>query len=47
VIPVTGTGALVYTDSGLAAGTYYYDARAFSTEGLLDAEEGEVNGTAT
>jgi len=47
VIPVTGTGTLVYTDSNLDAGTYYYDARFFSKEGVLDAEEGEVNGTAT
>ena len=47
VLPVTGTGALVYTDSQLAAGDYYYDARFFSKEGVLDAEEGEVNGTAT
>ena len=47
VIPVTGTGTLVYTDPGLTAGTYYYDARFFTTEGVLGAEEGEVNGTAT
>lgn len=47
VLPVTGTGALVYTDSGLAAGTYYYDARFFTKEGVLGPEEGEVNGTAT
>lgn len=47
VLPVTGTGALVYTDSGLAAGTYYYDAKFFTQEGLLGADEGEVNGTAT
>jgi hypothetical protein len=47
VIPVNDTGALVYTDSGLDAGTYYYDARFFTAEGLLGDEEGEVNGTAT
>jgi len=46
-IPVDGTGALVYTDSGLDAGTYYYDARFFTKEGLLGDEEGEVSGTAT
>lgn len=46
VIPVDETGTLVYTDSNLVAGTYYYDARFFSKEGLLDAEEGEVSGTA-
>lgn len=47
VIPVTGTGTLVYTDSQLAAGTYYYDARFFTEEGVLGLEEGEVDGTAT
>jgi len=47
VLPVDGTGSLVYTDSNLAAATYYYDACFFSKEGLLDAEEGEVSGTAT
>jgi len=47
IIPVTDTGTLVYTDSGLDAGTYYYDARAFTTEGVLGDEEGEVDGTAT
>ena len=47
VIPVTGTGTLVYTDSGLVAGNYYYDARFFTKEGVLGAEEGEVTGTAT
>lgn len=47
VIPVDATGTLVYTDSGLAAGNYWYDARFFTTEGLLGAEEGEVNGTVT
>jgi len=47
IIPIDGTGAEVYTDSGLDAGTYYYDAKFFSKEGLLDADEGEVDGTAT
>jgi len=47
VLPVTGTGTLVHTDSNLAAGTYYYNARFFTEEGVLGAEEGEVNGTAT
>jgi len=47
VLPVDGTGTLVYTDSNLAAGEYFYDATFFSKEGLLDAEEGEVSGTAT
>lgn len=47
VIPVDGTGTLVYTDSGLVAGTYYYDAKFFTKEGSLGPDEGEVNGTAT
>lgn len=47
VLPVDGTGTIVYTDSNLAAGTYYYDATFFSKEGKLEAEEGEVSGTAT
>jgi hypothetical protein len=47
VIPVDGTGTLVYTDSNLDAGTYYYDAKFFTQEGALGADEGEVNGTAT
>jgi len=47
VIPITGTGELVYTDSNLTAGTYWYDARFITKEGVLGAEEGEVSGTAT
>jgi hypothetical protein len=40
-------GSLVYTDSGLDAGTYYYDARFFDDTGQLGPEEGEQSGTAT
>jgi len=47
VLPVDDTGALVYTDSQLAAGNYWYDARFFTKEGVLGAEEGEVTGTVT
>jgi len=47
VIPVDDTGALVYTDSNLDAGDYYYDAKFFTTEGSLGADEGEVTGTVT
>lgn len=47
VCEIDQTGAFVYTDSGLAAGTYYYDARFFSKEGALGDEEGEQSGTAT
>jgi hypothetical protein len=45
VIPVSGTGTFVYTDSGLDPGDYYYDARFFTTEGSLGPEEGEVTDT--
>lgn len=47
IIPVDGTGTLVYTDSNLAAGTYYWDAKFFTMEGLLGADEGEVTTTVT
>jgi len=47
VVAITGTGAFVYTDSNLAAGTYYYDMKFFTTEGGLGADEGEKTGTAT
>jgi len=47
VIEIDGTGSVVFTDSGLDAGTYYYDANFFTKEGVLGPDEGEVNGTAT
>jgi hypothetical protein len=47
VLPFATVDTFVYTDPGLDAGTYYYDARFFTTEGVLGDEEGEVNGTAT
>lgn len=47
VISVDSTGTLVYTDSGLDAGDYYYDAKFFTKDGLFAAEEGEQMGTAT
>jgi len=47
VLNVDSTGTMVYTDSNLAAGTYYYDAIFFSKTGKMEAEEGEVTGTAT
>ncbi len=47
VLPVTAAGAIIYTDSDLDPGAYYYDARFFTKEGVLGAEEGEVTGTAT
>jgi len=47
IIPVDDTGTLVYTDSNLDAGTYYWDAIFFSKEGKIEAEEGEVSDTVT
>lgn len=47
VLLIDANGTLVWTDSNLDAGTYYYDARFFTKEGALGPEEGEVNGTAT
>lgn len=47
ILPVSGAGTIVWTDSNLVAGAYYYDARFFTKEGALGPEEGEVNGTAT
>lgn len=47
VIPVDATGSLIYTDSNLTPGTYYYNSRFFTKEGSLGPEEGEQSGTAT
>ena len=46
-IPVDATGTLVYTDSGLDAGTYYYDVKFFTKEGVLGADEGEKSAVVT
>lgn len=40
VIPFSAT--VTYTVSGLAAGNHYFDAKFFTTEGALGADEGEV-----
>lgn len=42
---VDGVNDIVLIDSPLAPGTYYYDVRPFTTEGLLGAEKGEFDGT--
>ena len=47
VIPITAAATTVYTDSGLDAGAYYWDAKFFTTEGLLGPDEGEVTATVT
>jgi len=36
-----------WIDTPLAAGTYYYDIRPITVDGVLGAEEGEQDGTAT
>lgn len=47
VIPTDGTNDVVYLDSPLDAGTYYYDIRYFTDDGVLGAEEGEISDTVT
>lgn len=47
VLPYVTAAAHVYTDSNLAAGNYYYDAKYFTKEGVLGPDEGEMMGTAT
>jgi len=42
VIPCSETDDVVFVDSPLAPGTYYYDARPLSDDGYLGPEEGEV-----
>lgn len=41
------TGAGQYVDTPLTPGTYYYDTRLFTDEGLLGAEDGEINAAAS
>lgn len=36
-----------FLDSPLAAGTYYYNTRLFSDDGVLGAEDGEISAAAT
>lgn len=44
-IPCAASASFSFVDSPLAAGTYYYNFRAFSDDGVLGAEETEVNAT--
>ncbi len=42
---ISGTSDVVFVDSPLAAGTYYYNFRYFTEDGQLGPEDGEVNAT--
>jgi hypothetical protein len=42
VAPISGTDPVVFVDSPLDPGTYYYDTRAISLEGKMSAETGEA-----
>lgn len=44
---VSGTDDVVVVDTPLDPGTYYYDFRAFTLDGQLGAEDGEINETVT
>lgn len=41
------TAAVTFVDKGLAAGTYYYNFRLFTDDGLLDGELGEQSAVVT
>jgi hypothetical protein len=47
VLPIDGTNDVVFVDTPLAAGTYYYECREITTDGQLEAAGAEVNATAT
>lgn len=47
VKPFDGTNDIVFVDSPLDPGTYYYNMRTISDDGALGAELGEVNDTVT
>lgn len=44
---IAGTANVVWVDSPLAAGTYYYKIRSFCVDGNLQAESASVNATVT
>ena len=47
VVPWAVATALTYVDSPLVAGTYYYRACTFQTDGVMGTIHAEVSGTAT
>lgn len=44
-IVIAGTADVVFVDSPLAAGTYYYEVRSITGDGQLSAASSEVNAT--
>lgn len=47
VLPFDGVNDIVFIDTPLAAGTYYYEVRTISDDGAIGAGSAEVNATAT
>ncbi len=45
--PISGTDDVIFVDSPLAAGDYYYDTRTFTEDGQMSAETGEETDTVT
>ena len=46
-IPAASVASFAWIDTPLAAGTYYYNFRAFTDDGVIGAETGEVDDTVT
>lgn len=46
-VKAAAVDSYAWIDTPLAAGTYYYNFRAFTMDGVLGAETGEVNATVT
>lgn len=47
VLPIDGTDAVVWTDSGLSAGTYHYRVALFTEDGVIGTACADQSGTAT
>jgi len=45
IVEASSAASFAYVDSPLAPGKYYYNSRCITEDGLLGAEEGEVNAT--
>ena len=46
-VKLTTTAASKYIDTPLTAGTYYYNTRLYTDDGVVGAEDGEINAAAT